>query len=106
MRLKLNQIKALKWGWHARPMIAVPQLRNPQMPEKKWDDLTQAEKIEELRRDMMRTMDFVNDLHRRLSASGNAIGTVETLAKQVKALAEKTADEIDTLKELVDIEAD
>lgn len=69
------------------------------MGEKKWEDLTLEEKVEELRRDLLKTMDFVNHVARSgdqieesAKASKSAIfqivDHVQKLEKKVQALEE------------------
>jgi hypothetical protein len=63
---------------------------------KTWEKMTQAEKIEDLRHDVVRLFDAYNDLDRRLMAGGQVVGQhlgqLETSAKEgankIRALEE------------------
>ena len=60
---------------------------------KKWDDLSQSEKIEDLRRDMLRIYEAVNalasDVGRTWSFTRETSAKLSEVAKAVEALEEK-----------------
>ena len=49
---------------------------------KTWEQMTQAEKIEELRRDFVTLLNAYNDLTRRLEASAGHLGQAVTTANE------------------------
>lgn len=59
---------------------------------KTWEQLTDQEKIEDLRRDMMRIFEAVRDLNHRLAFVGQNLGRVEMIALEAaKEVAELKA---------------
>ena len=55
---------------------------------KTWEQMTQAEKIEDLRRDVVRLFDAYNDLSRRLTAGSAHLGQVATVASEAARVVE------------------
>jgi hypothetical protein len=60
-----------------------------------WEEMTQAEKIDDLHRDVIRLFAAYNDLNRRLSASGGfvdeALKTARMAAAEVAAFSDRLA---------------
>lgn len=56
---------------------------------KTWEQMTQAEKIEDLRRDVVRLFDAYNDLSRRLTAGSAHIGQLSTIASEAYRAVEE-----------------
>jgi hypothetical protein len=60
---------------------------------KTWEQMTQAEKIEDLRRDMIRLFDAYNDPSRRLAAGSAHLGQVATIASKAARAVEVKHDD-------------
>jgi polyhydroxyalkanoate synthesis regulator phasin len=59
---------------------------------KTWEQMTQAEKIEDLRRDVVTLFDAYNDMNRRLMAGGLVVGQrLEQVQKTLNEVGEKLA---------------
>jgi hypothetical protein len=69
------------------------------MAPKTWEQLSQSEKIDDLRRDVVRLFAEVSSVNSRMSFMGGHIGRIETMAskalKEVEALKEKLKKEAD-----------
>jgi hypothetical protein len=63
---------------------------------KTWDEMSQSEKIEDLRRDVVRLFDAYNDLSRRLAAAGTHLGRIETIATEAAKSAEELKARLST----------
>jgi phage host-nuclease inhibitor protein Gam len=53
---------------------------------KTWDEMTSTEKIENLRRDVVRLFDAYNDLDRHLKAGSAYLGQIATIASEIESL--------------------
>jgi hypothetical protein len=56
---------------------------------KTWEQMTDAEKFDDLRRDVVHLLDVFNDLNRRLGFVAANLGLVETIAKKAAAGVEE-----------------
>ena len=56
---------------------------------KTWDQMSDPERIQDLRRDVVRLFDAINDLNHRLGSLGANLGRVETIAREAAKAVEK-----------------